>query len=410
VSRILQVALGILAAIGGFVDIGDLVFNTTAGATFGYQMLWIVALGAIGIIFMSEMCGRVATVTKRPVFDSVRDRFGLGTGLATLVASTAVNLLTCTAEVGGMALCLQLLTGWLYRPLVLLAMVIVLVSIWVLPFEWIERVYGFGGLLLLTFTVAALDVGVDWGRFFHGFVPHIEHTHSWLIWCYFAVGLFSATLMPYEIYFYSSGAIEEEWQPPPDLRINAVTSVFGFGLGAFLSFSLIALSAALFMPLGVEPQFLGTVAVGAVDPLAKIGLLLGLAGILFAVGGAAVDTALSGAYTIGQFLGWPWGKATRPKHAGRFTLTWVVFVVLAALVDLTGANPIEITEYSVIFGVVAMPLSYFPMLLVAADRDLMGEHANGPVRKAIGWFYLVLICVLSLSAVPLLVLTNLGQG
>jgi hypothetical protein len=47
-------------------------------------------------------------------------------------------------------------------------------------------------------------------------VPHVEHTHSWLIWGYFAVGLFSATLMPYEIYFYSSGAIEEGWQAPED--------------------------------------------------------------------------------------------------------------------------------------------------------------------------------------------------
>jgi manganese transport protein len=410
VSKLLQVALGILAAIGGFVDIGDIVFNTTAGATFGYQMLWIVALGAIGIIFMSEMCGRVATVTRRPVYDAVRNRFGLGAGLAALVASTGVNLLTCIAEVGGMALCLQLLTGWLYRPLVLVAALILVVSVWLLPFEWIERVYGFGGLLLLAFTVAALDVGVDWGRFAHGFVPHVEHTHSWLIWGYFAVGLFSATLMPYEIYFYSSGAIEEQWQPPTDLRINAVTAVLGFGLGAFLSFSLIALSASLFMPLGIEPQFLGTVALGALDPLGKAGLLIGLAGILFAVGGAAVDTALSGGYAIAQFLGWPWGKLQRPKHAARFSFAWIAFVAAAAIVSVTGVNPIEVTEYSVIFGVVAMPLSYLPVLLVAQDRDVMGEHANGLLLRVVGWFYFVLICVLALAAVPLLVLTNLGQG
>ena len=65
-SKIFQIALGILAAIGGFVDIGDLVFNVEAGATLGYQLLWVVVVGVVGIIVYSEMCGRVAAVSKRP--------------------------------------------------------------------------------------------------------------------------------------------------------------------------------------------------------------------------------------------------------------------------------------------------------------------------------------------------------
>ena len=63
---VFQVALGILAAIGGFVDIGDLVFNVQAGAAFGYSLLWVVAIGVVGIIVYSEMCGRVAAVAGRP--------------------------------------------------------------------------------------------------------------------------------------------------------------------------------------------------------------------------------------------------------------------------------------------------------------------------------------------------------
>ena len=76
-KSILGVALGILSAIGGFVDIGDLVFNTQAGATFGFQLLWVVVIGVIGIIVYSEMCGRVSAVSERPVFDLVRERAGL---------------------------------------------------------------------------------------------------------------------------------------------------------------------------------------------------------------------------------------------------------------------------------------------------------------------------------------------
>ena len=80
VKNVLAVALGILSAIGGFVDIGDLVFNTQAGATFGYQLMWVVVVGVVGIIVYSEMCGRVAAVSKRPVFDLVRERVGFGAG------------------------------------------------------------------------------------------------------------------------------------------------------------------------------------------------------------------------------------------------------------------------------------------------------------------------------------------
>jgi len=158
VKNLLAVALGIMSAIGGFVDIGDLVFNTQAGAIFGFQLLWVVVIGVAGIIVYSEMCGRVSAVAQRPVFDLVRERTGFGAGLATLIASEVVNLMTCAAEIGGVAICLQLLSGLPYRVLILLAVVGLAVCSWVLPFEWIERVFGYMGLCLLVFAVARLAI------------------------------------------------------------------------------------------------------------------------------------------------------------------------------------------------------------------------------------------------------------
>ena len=110
---VLQIALGIIAAIGGFVDIGDLVFNVQAGSTFGYRLIWAVLVGVVGIMVYAEMCGRVAAVTKRPVFDLVRERMGLTAALVTLIASLFINLMTVGAEIGGIALILELL---LYAP------------------------------------------------------------------------------------------------------------------------------------------------------------------------------------------------------------------------------------------------------------------------------------------------------
>jgi manganese transport protein len=408
VKQFLQIALGILSAIGGFVDIGDLVFNTQAGATFGFQLLWVVVIGVVWIIVYSEMCGRVAAISKRPVFDLVRERVGFSAGLGTLVASEIVNLLTCAAEVGGVAIVLQLLSGLPYRALILLGVIGVVVISWVLPFEWLERLFGYVGLCLLVFAVAAVKVHPHWGKVAHGFVPGMP-AHNHAVYLYFVVGLLGAALTPYEVYFYSSGAVEDGWGAK-DLRINKITSVIGYGLGAFLSFSLMIVAAVLFLPRGIDPQFLGTPALGAADALGKIGLLLALVGILFAVGGAAIETSFSGAYNVAQFFGWQWGKRERPSGAPRFALSWVVIFVLALGIVMTGYDPVKITEYSVIFSVVALPLTFLPILLVANDPTYMGRHTNGRISNALGIVYFVLILAIALSAIPLMVITNGGQG
>jgi manganese transport protein len=408
VKKILQIALGILAAIGGFVDIGDLVFNVEAGAKLGYQLLWVVVVGVVGIIVYSEMCGRVAAVSKRPVFDAIRERLGFGVGAGALISSQVVNLMTLAAEVGGVALALQLLSGLPYRVLIALGVLGLVLVIWIAPFEWIERIFGYGGLALLVFAVAAIKLHPNWGDVAYGFVPH-TNTSSLLVYAYFAVGLLGAAMTPYEVYFYSSGVVEEGWTPK-DLGLNRANSMIGYGLGGFLSFALMITAGALFLPLGVEPEFIGTVALGAQVPLGTIGLLLALVGILFAVGGAAIDTCFSGAYNAAQYFGWEWGKYRRPSGAPRFTIAWLVLLALALLIIMTGIDPVMLTEYAVIFSVVALPLTYIPILLVANDRAYMGRYVNGRLANAFGLFYLVVIMAVAVTAIPLMILSHQGQG
>jgi Mn2+/Fe2+ NRAMP family transporter len=406
--KIFQVALGILAAIGGFVDIGDLVFNSAAGATFGYQLLWVVVIGVIGIIVYSEMCGRIAAISKKAVFDVVRERVGFKAGLVTLIAAQVVNLMTLAAEVGGVAICLRLLSGLPYRWLILLAVFGLGVVVWITSFEWIERIFGYGGLCMLVFAVAAIKLEPDWGAVANGFVPHLE-TKDTLLYFYFAVGLLGAAMTPYEVYFYSSGGIEDEWTEK-DIGLNRANAMIGYGLGGFLSFALMIVGGALFLPQGIDPETLGSIALGAQLPLGETGLLLGLIGILFAVGGASIDTLFAGAYNFAQFFGWEWGRYRSPAGAPRFTLGWMVLLVLALGIVMTGVDPVQLTEYAVIFSVVALPLTYLPILLVANDRAYMGRYVNGRLANVLGGIYLVVIVVISLTAIPLMILTNVGQG
>ena len=407
-KRIFEIALGILAAIGGFVDIGDIVFNVAAGSMFGYELLWVVVIGVGAIITYSEMCGRVGVVSGRAVMDAVRERLGFRVGLVALVAGQLVNLLTIAAEIGGIALALQLLAGLPFRVLLVFAVIALWIVIWALPFSWIERVFGYIGLTMLVFMVAAVKLNPDWGEVASGFVPHVASHDTALYW-YFAVGLIGAATVPYEVYFYSSGTIEERWTPK-DLGTNKANAFIGYSLGGLLSFSLMIMAGALFFPLGITPESLGTVALGAEVPLGRIGLVLALIGILFAVGGAAIDSALSGAYNLAQFFGWEWGKYRAAANAPRFTLAWMAMLGLGFLIVVTGVDPILVTEVSVIFSVVALPLTYIPILLVANDRAYMGRYANGRLANVFGLAFLVIILVVAVAAIPLMIATNMGQG
>jgi Mn2+/Fe2+ NRAMP family transporter len=408
VSKVLSLALGILAAIGGFVDIGDLVFNVSAGATFGYQLMWVIPIGVVGIIVYSEMCGRVAAVSGKAVFDAIRERLGFTPALGALVASEVVNLMTLAAEIGGVAIALQLLSGLSYRWLIVLAIVGLAVIIWVTSFQWLERIFGYGGLCLLVFAVAAVKLAPDWGQAGSGLLPHLAQNNK-LLYAYFTIGLLGAALTPYEVYFYSSGGIEDRWTPK-DIGLNRANAIIGYGLGGFLSFALMITGAALFLGHGISPEHLGTIALGAENPLGRIGLLFALVGILFAVGGASIDTVFSGAYNLAQFCGWEWGRYRQPRAAPRFTLTWLVLLVLALAIVSTGVDPVVLTEYAVIFSVVALPLTYIPILLVANDRTYMGRYRNRRLANGFGLLYLVVIIIVALTAIPLMLLTNVGQN
>lgn len=216
-------------------------------------------------------------------------------------------------------------------------------------------------------------------------------------------------MSPYEVYFYSSGVVEDRWSLK-DLGLNKVTAIIGYALGGTLSMALMIVAAVLFLPSGISPQFLGTPALAAEHAVGQVGLLLALVGILFAVGGAAIETSFAGAYNLAQFFGWKWGKKERPAAASRFTLSWLVIFVLAFLVVMSGYDPVKLTEYSVIFSVVALPLTYLPILLVANDRAYMGESANGKLANFFGVLYFIVIVAIAVAAIPLMLLTNGGQG
>ena len=87
----------------------------------------------------------------------------------------------------------------------------------------------------------------------------------------------------------------------------------------------------------------------------------------------------------------------------------MICLVIGIGILMTGIDPVAVTEYSVVFSAVALPLTYLPILIVANDPEYMGRHVNGRAISVAGMIYLVIILVVSVSAIPLMIITGGGQ-
>lgn len=408
-SRLFAVALGILTAIGGFVDIGDLVASGVVGSRFGLSLAWATILGIIGICVFAEMSGRVAAVTSRGTFDLVRERLGSRAGLLNLSASALVTLLTFAAELGGVALAIELATSVHYLLFVPAAGAAVWLIMWRVKFSVLENVFGLLGLALVVFGVALWQLGPDWGELLNDVVqPSLPSDEGYPVYFYYAIALFGAAMTPYEVFFFSSGGVEEGWTPK-DILTSRVNVFVGFPLGGMLSLAITACAALVLMPQGIVVDSLAQVALPVVVAGGKLALAAAILGFVAATFGAALETGLSIGYSASQYFGWQWGKYVRPSKATRFHVIVLLATIAAITIVLTTLDPIQVTEYSIVFSAVALPLTYLPILLIANDREYMGEHVNGRLGNALGVTFLGIILVASIAAIPLMIYTKAGQ-
>src|SRR5437588_7719442 len=99
-----SLGLGVLAAVGGFVDFGGIVTSTQAGAQFRFALVWTLVVGVVGFSVFAEMSARVTISTSAAMYDVIRDRLGARVALIPLVSTTISQLLTVFVELAGMAL------------------------------------------------------------------------------------------------------------------------------------------------------------------------------------------------------------------------------------------------------------------------------------------------------------------
>jgi Mn2+/Fe2+ NRAMP family transporter len=403
-----SLSLGVLTAIGGFVDMNGIITAAQAGAQYRFALLWTLVPGVVGLIVYADMAGRVAIASGRTLFDVIRDRLGFKLALLPLIATAIVNLLTLVIELAGMSLALELASQISYLLWFPIAAIILGVILWRASFDVLENGSAFLGLTMLVAVVAMFKLDPPWGTIAHDVVlPPVSGVNSLPGYLFAAIGLLGAYMTPYQFYFYSSGAIEDEWDGK-DLLINRVTAVLGSFLGAGVDFALVVVAALVLFPLHAQVNTLADAGRPVAASLGTIGWVLFIVGAFSVSMGAGLETALSGAYAFCQYFGWDWGKKGCPARTPVFHLGYLVMLALSLLVAYTGVDPIQLSLVTMAVAAATLPFTFAPLLIVANDRLYMGEQKNTPMVNFVSYVILALLVVVTLASIPLLIITGGG--
>lgn len=402
-NRTRGIALGVLTAVGGFVDMGGIITCAQAGSQYRYALVWTLIPGVVGLIVYADMSGRVVIASGRTLFDVMRARLGFRLASFPLIATAIVNTLTLMVELAGMTLSLELATHISYLLWFPVATVFVAIILWRAGFDLLENGSAIFGLAMLVVVVSMVRLAPPWGTIARESLHPTLPVGQLAAYFFAAVGLLGSYMTPYQFYFYSSGAVEEEWTGP-DLIINRITSLFGSMFGAIIDLGLMVTAAMLLYP-HHSVNTLADAGLPTKIGLGEVGWVLFLVGTFAVTLGAGLETALSGAYAVCQYFGWDWGKRGRPRQAPLFHLSYLVMLVLAMILAYTGINPVQLTLITMAVAAMTLPFTFLPLLIVANDREYVGDQKNTPQINVLAGIILALLVVVTLATIPLWILS-----
>jgi Mn2+/Fe2+ NRAMP family transporter len=399
VKKIGNLILGVVTSIGGFVEVGSISTAAQAGSEFEFALLW--AIGAAGLILamLVEMSGRLAAVSRRTLAAAVRERFGFHFQMLPLCAELATDVLLLAAEAGGVGIALRLLTGVGFQWWIVPVAAIGWLLLWFGNFTAIEDGLGVLGLVTLAFVVAAWRLHPEPAALRQGFVPMLP-SHDVVRYGFLAVSILGATVSPYLLNFYASGAVEEEWTEQ-DLWINRSTAFLGMGFGTIVSMGVLVTAALVLAPRQIRVDSYEQAALMFVPVFGRWGVTLFALALGVGCFGAAVEIALNGGYLLAQAFGWTWGVEKKRQDAARFSAAFTGVLVLGAAVAMIGFDPLRITLISLAMTVMIMPLVVLPFLVLMNDQRFVKQHTSGPIGNVVLAALVLMGALFAVVVVPL---------
>ncbi|MFN2596522.1 MAG: Nramp family divalent metal transporter [Pyrinomonadaceae bacterium] len=388
---------GMVAANAGN-DAGGIATYATAGAVYGYALLWTLVPITVSLGLVQEMCARMGVVTGKGLADLIREQFGVRWTVLVMLALLAANAGVTVSEFVGIAAATELygVPRYLSVPLAALA-------VWWLvvkgSYRRVERVFLVMSLVFLGYIVSAFLAHPNWTEVARATIhPTFQLDSRYL---FMLVALIGTTISPYMQVFVQSSVVEKG-VPEEDYNLTRadvwVGTVFAVAVAVFI---LISTAAALHGAGLTQELESAADAARALAPLAG-----GYAQLLFAVGlfGASMLAAgvlpLSTAYSVSEALGFEKGVSRSFREAPIFLGIFTFLIAVGALVAIVPGLPLwRVLVITQFINGLLLPFILVAVTRLASNRALMGVRANGRVYNLVAWLTVLVVSALSLFLV-----------
>jgi manganese transport protein len=372
-----------------YVDPGNFATNISAGAKYGYLLLWVVLAANAMAMLIQYLSAKIGIATGRNLPQLCREHFPRPVTVGLWIQAELIAMATDLAEFVGAAIALNLLFD---VPLFAAGLITAVVAFAVLDLQrrgyrrFETAIAGMLGVVLLGFIYEMLGVGGDPGAIARGFIPSFGGTETVLL----ATGILGATVMPHVIYLHS--ALTQGRVKPRDdgerrslLRFQRIDVGIALGIAGLVNLSMLAEAAGLFH---------GVINVDSIES-AHAGFQSQLGtGAAVAFGVALLASGLSsssvGTYA-GQVVMQGFIHRTIPLFVRRAITMLPALVVLALGLNPTGS--LVISQVVLSFGI---PFALVPLVLLTRRREVMGVFANAKGTTALAGLVAAVIIALNL--------------
>ena len=394
---------GMIAANAGN-DAGGIATYASAGASYGYGLLWTLIPLTISLGIVQETCARMGAVTGKGLSDLIREQFGVRwmalVMLALLIANTGVTV----SEFVGIAAATELFGVPRYVSVPLVAF-----GIWWLvvkgSYRRVERVFLVMSLVFLGYIVSAFMARPAWAEVARQVVrPDFNLDAAYL---FTLVALTGTTISPYMQVFVQSSVVEKGVTEEDYTLIRADVWV-GTVFAVSIAFFIIVSTAATLYKYGIRVETAEDAA-RALEPLAgEYAKLLFATGLFGASMLAAGVLPLATAYSISEALGFEKGVSRGFREAPIFLGIFTFLIGVGGFVAMLPGLPlIDVLLVTQVINGLLLPVILVAVLRLVNNREIMGAHTNGRVYNAASWLTVAVVSTLSLLFIATKLFPNL---
>lgn len=382
---------GLLAALAGN-DAGGIATYSSAGASFGYQTLWILPVMAVLLIVVQETAARCGCVTGKGFASLIREKFGVRLSALAMAALLIANTAVTISEFAGIASGLALFGVPKTVSVPLAGLVIWLITMSG-SFARIEKILLLVSCVFLTYVVAAFMVGPDWTNVaLETITPKLVSSPSYVSLLVATIG---TTIAPWMIFLAQNNVVDKNVRED-GIILQRIDTASGSIIACAVAWFIIVTTATVLFPAGIEVADAADAAL-ALEPIAGVwSTVLFGAGLVAASFLAACVLPGVTSSAICEAFGWErgadrtWEEA--PTYRGIIT---GIILFSAALVILPGVNLFSIMMSAQVINGVLLPVLLVFLVLIARDRRIMGSYRNGRVWNLLTVATIALITVLT---------------